>query len=446
MTVFLVVAALFVTGALLFVLPPLLRPATTRASPSKQAENVRLYREELANLERELAGGAITESQHLEAKREIERRLIEDVGEPDGAVSAPATAPGWTPIAVGAVIPLIAGFVYLWVGNPQALDPRAAAAPADAAHAITPDQITQMTERLAERLKQQPEDVDGWVMLARSYGALGRFEQSAQAYARLAQLRPDDAGILADYADMLAMAKGRSLQGEPYEIVKRALKADPKHIKALALAGSAEFEAKSYASAVGYWERIVSLVGADSEFGRSTMASIEQARTLGKLPAGSVAKTSAPEATPSSAGTATSAPAAPIAAAKPSPKPAASAPTPAVADGGAITGTVKLAPALAKQVAPGDAVFIFARPAEGARMPLAIVRAKASDLPYSFRLDDSQAMSPNARLSSQASVVVSARISKSGNAMPQAGDLFGISKAIAPNANGLDIVIDQVQK
>lgn len=425
MTVFLVVAALFVTGALLFVLPPLLRPVTARASPSQQAENVRLYREELANLDRELAGGAITASQHLEAKREIERRLIEDVGGPGGDGSSQATAPRWTPIAVAAVIPLIAGAIYLWVGNPQGLDPQAALAP-DAGHSVTPEQIAQMVERLAEKLKQQPDDVQGWVMLAKSYGAIGRFEQAAQAYARVAKLSPEDAGILADYADALAMASGRSLQGEPFEIIKRALRADPKHIKSLALAGSAEFERKSYASAIGYWERIVPLVGADSEFGRSILASIEEARSFGKLPPGSAAIASAP------------APAAPAA-----PK---SAPAPAAADGAAVTGTVKLAAALAGQVAPGDAVFIFARPAEGARMPLAIVRAKAGDLPYSFRLDDTQAMSPNARLSSQASVVVGARISKSGNATPQPGDLFGSSKAVAPNASGLEIVIDQVQK
>ena len=197
MTVFLVVAALFVTGALLFVLPPLLRPATARASPSKQAENVRLYREELANLDRELAGGAITESQHLEAKREIERRLIEDVGEPGGAVSAPAAAPRWMPIAVGAAIPLIAGSVYLWVGNPQGLDPQAAVAP-DAGHSVTPEQIAQMVERLAEKLKQTPDDVQGWVMLARSYAAIERYKQAADAYSRVAKLTPDDAGIMAD--------------------------------------------------------------------------------------------------------------------------------------------------------------------------------------------------------------------------------------------------------
>lgn len=439
MTVFLVVAALFVTGALLFVLPPLLRQGTVRESTSQQAENVRLYREELANLDRELAGGAISESQHLEAKREIERRLLEDVGAPDAGIAVPA--PRWTPIAVAAVIPLIAGAVYLWVGNPQGLDPQAALAP-DASHSVTPEQIMEMVERLAEKLKQKPDDADGWVMLARSYGAIGRFEQAAQAYARVAKLAPDDAGILADYADMLAMASGSSLQGEPFEIIKRALTADPKHVKSLALAGSAEFERKSYASAIGYWERIVPLVGAESEFGRSTLASIEEARSLGSLPAGSAAKAPAPGAKQPAAASVSSAPASVATA---SPKSAASAATRAAADGSAITGTVKLAPALAKQVSPGDAVFIFARPAEGARMPLAIVRATAGDLPYTFRLDDSQAMSPNARLSSQSSVVVSARISKSGNAVPQPGDLFGHSKAIAPNASGLSIVIDQVQ-
>jgi cytochrome c-type biogenesis protein CcmH len=406
-TVFWIVAALLVAAALAFLLPPLLRSHAPWRTERDDA-NARLYREELAELDRELAAGRLSGEQHRDAKLEIERRLLEDIGAPAEPVPA-ARAPRWVPLAVGAAVPVVAASFYLWVGNPAALDPQARAAP-DAAHAVTPEQIAAMVERLAERLKQTPDDVDGWVMLARSFGTLNRFDQSAQAYAHVVKLVPDNAGLLADYADALGMARGRRLEGEPYEIVKRALKADPNHVKSLALAGSAEFELKNYAAAAAYWERIVPLAGADSEYGRSIRASIEEARNLGGIPAGGVGK------------------------------------APAVASAAAITGTVKLAPALASQVAPGDSLFVFARAAEGPRMPLAIVRAKAGDLPYTFRLDDSQAMTPDTRLSGQTRVVVSARISKSGNATPQPGDLQGVSAPVAPGASGLALVIDQVTK
>lgn len=416
MTVFWIVAALLVCAALLFLLPPLVRRHAPLHS-DRDDENARLYRDELAELDHELAAGNLREEQHRESKLEIERRLLEDIGAPAEAVPAtPARAPRWVPVAVAAAIPVVAVSFYLWVGNPGALDPQARAAP-DASHSVTPEQIAAMVVRLAERLKQTPDDLEGWAMLARSYNMLGRFDQSAQAYAHLVKRMPDDAGLLADYADALGMTRGRRLEGEPYEIVKRALKADPNHIKSLALAGSAEFELRNYAAAAAYWERIVPLVGADSDYARSIQASIEDARNLSRIPAGSVAK----------------APAARVAKA------------PAAAEA-AITGTVKLAPALASQVAPGDTLFVFARAAEGGRMPLAIVRASAGNLPYEFRLDDTQAMSPEARLSGQASVVVSARISKSGNATLQPGDLQGISPPVAPGASGLVVVIDQAQK
>ena len=417
MTEFWIAAGLLVAAALLFLLPPLWRSHAPAARTDRDAGNADLYRGQLAELDRDLAAGSLSEEQHREAKLEIERRLLEDVGMPAAQMtSAAVRVPRWVPLAVGAAIPVFAVSFYFWVGNPGALDPAARPAP-DAAHSVTPEQVAAMIERLAERLKQTPEDTEGWVMLARSFSVLGRFDESAKAYAHVTRLVPNDAGLLADYADALGMARGRRLEGEPYAIVERALKADPNHVKSLALAGSAEFELKRYAGAAAYWERIIPLVGADSEYGRSIQASIEDARSLGKIPAGSVAK----------------APAAPVAKA------------PAAADA-AITGTVTLAPALASQVAPGDTLFVFARAAEGGRMPLAIVRASAGNLPYEFRLDDSHAMSPEARLSGQARVVVGARISKSGNATPQPGDLQGVSPPVAPGASGLVVVIERAQK
>ena len=135
-------------------------------------------------------------------------------------------------------------------------------------------------------MKETPDDPEGWMLLARSYGALGRYNQAAQAYANAAARLPGDAGLLADYADVLAMAQGRRLQGEPERLIARALEADPNNLKALALAGTAAFEKQDYAGAVRHWERMLPLVPPDSDDARSIQASIAEARSLGGAPPG----------------------------------------------------------------------------------------------------------------------------------------------------------------
>jgi cytochrome c-type biogenesis protein CcmH len=404
MTFFWIFAALLLGGALAFLLPPLLRRHASASRADREIENARIYREELAELDRERATGALSEAQYAAAKLEIERRLIEDIAvapaQPGGA--QPNTR--WAALAVALIVPIAAVLVYLRVGNPDALDP-ARLTRSDPQHSITPERVAAFAEQLAARLAQSPDDAGGWVLLARSYRMLGRNEESANAFARAVKLVPNDAGLLADYADMLAITRGRMLDGEPYELVKRALRIEPNHIKALALAGSAEFERKNYRAAVAYWDRLLAQVPADSEFAHAVRASLEEARDLGKL---SLA--------------------------------------PAEGDAAAITGTVKLAAALAAQVEPNDTLFVFARAAEGPRMPLAIVRVKAGELPYEFRLDDRSAMTPNTRLSGQARVLVGARISRSGNATPQPGDLQATSPPVAPGTRGLELTIDQVVK
>jgi cytochrome c-type biogenesis protein CcmH len=219
---------------------------------------------------------------------------------------------------------------------------------------------------------------------------------------------PNDADILADYADALAMSQGRKLAGKPMELVQRALKADPNQWKALALAGTDAFDRKDYRAAVGYWERLRTSVPPESDMAQSLESSIAEARELGGMGA-------APK------------PAAPLAA----------------AGGGRVAGTVKLDAALAARADPNDTVFIFARPAEGPKMPLAIVRKQVKDLPLTFALDDAMAMSPQFKLSGFSDVVVGARVSKSGQAAPQSGDLEGLSAPVKVGATGVAIVIDR---
>jgi cytochrome c-type biogenesis protein CcmH len=393
-------AALLLAAALMFVLPPLLKGDEPPARASRRAANARLYREELAQLEGERAAGSLDPAQYEIAKRDIERRLLEDAGADDAVASrAGRRARHAAAAAVALALPIVAVLLYSMFGNPRALE--SSSEPARATHAVTPEQIAALTARLAERLQRSPEDADGWRMLARSLAVLGRYAEAAQAYERLAAIVPEDAGVLADYADVLAMARGRRLAGEPYAIVKRALALDPGHIKALALAGSAEFELKNFPAAIAHWERLLALVPEDSDFARSIRGSIAQARGAGR-----------PERGQPSAG-------------------------------GAIVGTVRLAPELAGRVAAQDTLFVLARSAKGGRMPLAIVRAKAGDLPYEFRLDDSHAMNPGTRLSEEESVVVEARISRSGQATPQPGDLFAVSPPLRPGSGRLQLTIDR---
>ncbi|MGH8745641.1 MAG: c-type cytochrome biogenesis protein CcmI, partial [Burkholderiales bacterium] len=348
-----------------------------------------------------------------EERQEIERRLLEDV--PPRAPGAPG-APGGNRAArlaalvVSIALPLVAVLGYLRFGDLQALNPVLR----QDGPSITPAQIAEMVDKLAQRLKQNPDDATGWTMLGRSYAVLGRFQDSAAAFARALGLTGDDAGLLADYADALAMARGGTLAGEPTQIIQRGLKIDPKNVKLLALAGSAEFAQKNYARAVRYWERSLPQIAPGSDFRRAVESSIAQARKAGNLPAPADEKIG----TPLNSKTA--------------------------ANAKAITGVVKLAPGLASQVEPGDTLFVFARPAGGARMPVAILRVAASRLPYEFRLDDSQAMAAGSKLSGQAEVVVGARVSKSGNALPQPGDLEAASARAAPGASGLELSIDRV--
>jgi cytochrome c-type biogenesis protein CcmH len=254
---------------------------------------------------------------------------------------------------------------------------------------------------------------------------LGRYGDASDAFANATRLVPGDAQLLADYADSLAMAQGRRLKGEPEKLISRALKADPGNVKALALAATVAFDRKDYAGATRHWQRIVQTVPPQSDTAQAARASIEEARALqGRGPSLTPSLAQAADGAPRVTGVAR------IALAQ-------------AADGAPrVTGVARIAPALAGKVSPNDTVFIYARAAEGARMPLAIVRKQARELPASFVLDDSMAMSPQMKLSSVPRVVVFARVSKTSEATPRRGDLQGQSPAVAVGAEGLEVLID----
>lgn len=417
MIIFWVTAGALCATALAFVLPPLVRTRTRpRADVSQDVVNVGIYRDQLKELDAELAQGAIAQEQYRRTRAEIERRVLEESGSADASGPVTGNARG---IAAGlaVAIPALAFSLYLALGTPRGLDPEAASQPVDeSAHQLTAEQIRAMVEKLAARMREEPGNVEGWVMLARSYGVLGRYQESAQAYARASALRPQDAQLMADQADATAMSQGRKLDGEPERLIVQALRIDPSNVKARLLAGTVSFQRRDFRTAIDHWRAALASVPDGGELSESIKASIAEAEAN----AGSGAAAAVPFAQ------------APAAA------------QPAEAGKAEITGTVTLAPGLASRASPEDVVFIFARPAEGARMPLAIMRKQVRDLPLRFRLDDSLAMSPAATLSAAGRVMVGARISKSGNAMPKPGDLEGMIGPVAVNASGLALTIDRV--
>jgi cytochrome c-type biogenesis protein CcmH len=418
MTVFLIVAALLAAVAMAFVLYPLLRKGQPAGAHIQRDQlNLAVLRDQLRELDADLAAGTIDASGYQGARHDLERRVAEEVP-PEPAVSGTASgARRWSGIVIGLLVPALAVAIYLKVGAPAALDPAQREPAKDNAHETTPEQITSMVDRLAKRLQAEPDNAEGWNMLARSYSSLGRFEEASVAYARLVKLVPNDAALYADYADVLGMARNRSLQGEPEKLVNRALEIDPKNVKALSLSASAAFERKDYKRAVELWQKMAPLVPADSDMARSVSANIAETQSLMGL-ATTMPKPAAPAAPPLQ-------------------------PVAAAGAAAQVSGSVDIDPALRAQAADTDTVFIFARAAQGARFPLAVLRKQVKDLPLEFVLDDSMSMTPDAKLSSVPMVVVGARVSKTGNASPSAGDFEGWTEPVSPGAAHLKIRIDK---
>ncbi|MGH8690631.1 MAG: c-type cytochrome biogenesis protein CcmI [Burkholderiales bacterium] len=388
MTFFWLIGGALAAVALFLVLRPLL--GTSGPEISRREANIAIYRDQLRELEADLRAGTLAQADYDRARRELEARLLEDAAAP--AQAGVHQGGRGTALALAAAIPVLAVLLYLAVGSPAALAPQADE------HAATARQVEAMVERLAARLRENPDDADGWKLLGRSYGVLGRYPEAADAYAKAAVRAPRDAQLLADFADALAMARGSAgagnLFGEPEKLIARALEIDPKNLKALALAGTAAFARRDYAAAAATWEKMLPLVAADSEDARSIRASIDEAKALVKnVP---------------------------------------------------LRGVVRLAATLKGKAAPEDTVFIFARAAEGPAVPLAVLRRQVRDLPLKFALDDSMAMAPGMRLSGFARVIVSARVSKSGDPKAQPGDLQGASAPVAHDAAGVSVVIDSV--
>jgi cytochrome c-type biogenesis protein CcmH len=330
--------------------------------------------------------------------------------------------------------------LYGKLGNPRAAADVSVMASAVEPHADdTGDDMAVAINALAQRLRNAPDDADGWYTLARSYETLGRYTDAVAAYQQVLRLVPGQPAVLADLADALLSANQGVPDANAVAAVAQSLASQPDQPKALALAGMMALRRGDAAEALAHWQRLQALLPPDSEAARQIQSNIAQARAManGAPSARNTTETAAMNATGGATAGATpqAAPVAPSA-----------APPAGDATAARISGQARIADALRSQVQPGDTVFILARPVEGSRMPLAILQLRVSDLPRAFVLDDSSAMSPDATLSRATRVQVEIRISRSGTAAARPGDLSGVLPDVAVRADGLELVADTVMR
>lgn len=415
MTIFWILCALLILVALPFVILPLWRGKPTGNAVLRNSANLEIFRDQLAEMDADLHNGLLTPELYEQGKRELQARLLDEVGEERDGTSAARNPLKLLAIGLSLLIPLASALLYWKVGNPGSLSPQANMAAMSGAV-----NSTESLAALEEKVAKNPSDGESLLLLARSYAEMERYADSAKAYEKLTQYITDEAWIWADYADVLAMAHGQSLAGPPTKLIEKALALEPNHPKALALAGSAAMERGDFAAAIRHWERLLKGLPGESEDAKMIENGLSQAREM--LAHSKGGKMAMPPQTASGAEGRS-----------------------AVAQGKeGITGTVTLSAALKAKADPNDTLFVLARAVQGPKMPLAIVRKQVKDLPLSFTLDDSMAMTPQMKLSNFDAVVVVARISKSGNAMPESGDLQGMSNSIKPGYKGLKVSIESV--
>ena len=375
------------------------RKPVTQASQAKA--NAKVYRDQILDLDREHDSGHISDQEWQQSRDELSLRLLEDtsaVDDPAAKVEKPAI---WTAVVLAVALPLGSMGLYMWVGQPEALNPLALKSPEQA----DPKDLAKMAQTLAEKLQDKPDNLQGWVMLGRTYRTLENFDASLKAYDRALKLSDDD-DLKLERIEIIAMQRQGRFEGEPWNVIREVLQRDPQHFGALLTAGSASYAEGKFADALKFWEQARKPLDAN----HPDLAGLENAIATVRDRLGMPAKQ-----------------------------------MPAASSGLNVTGQVNLSASLKSKTSPNDVVFIYATPANGDRMPLAIFKTTVSQLPMNFTLDDSTAMTPDRKLSGAGEVMVKVRVSKSGNAMPQSGDLSGSLGPVKVGAKDLKLEIkDQI--
>lgn len=413
---FLIACAALLIVALLFVVLPLWLKSGKDGNVLRDEANLEILRDQSAELEADLRNGLLTQDAYEQGKRELQARLLDEVRTSGSSASAPRNPAKILAVLLAVLLPVASVLLYIRIGNIDALLPQHQSGAAEGFGVLRSEAALQELEK---KLEQQPENPDGWWMLARSYTEMQRYPDAVRAFERLVKLVPNEAQLWASYADVSAMNNNRSLLGEPTRFLDKALELDRNNTFALALSGSAAMERGDYAAAITHWQNLLDLMPSDKPEMQMIRDGIKQAQEfLAKQKGGK--KGLAQLSPDKGSGKSAAGPAA------------------------TISGEVSLSPALAGKVAQTDTLFIFARAANGPKAPLAVLRKQVKDLPVQFTLDDSMAMQPELGISRFDQVVVLARVSKSGIPTAQSGDLEGSTGSVRPGSRGLNIVIESV--
>jgi len=418
MMTFWIICALLILVAMPFVVVPLWRTTQQSNAVLRDAANLEIFRDQIAEMDADLRNGLLTQELYEQGKRELQSRLLDEVKEePQGSSIVVRNPLKALAIILAVLLPLASAGLYWQIGNTDVLSPDAALS---ATGGMGDIRSSDAIKALEEKVAQNPSDGESLLLLARAYGELERYGDSVKAYEKLTEFVNDEAWIWADYADMLAMVHGQKLAGPPTKLIDKALALDPNHPKSLALAGSAAMERGDYTAAIRHWGRLLNGLPPGSEDAKMIEDGIQQAKQFLAMSKGGKGAPMLEQIAPAQEQQAAS------------------------SGKEKLSGTVTLSAELKGKVSPEDTLFVLARATQGPKMPLAILRKQVKDLPVQFTLDDSMAMMPQMKLSNFDEVVVIARISKSGNAMPESGDLQGMSKPLKPGRSGLKISIDSL--
>ena len=395
MTSFVISALLLLVLVLVLLLRPLFFPAKQSATSRRQM-NAAIYREELDKLEADRLAGAVDSHSYEQTHAEMRQRLFQDTDEADDL--AVLGSPKKTIIGICFFVAILSSGFYFYLGDAAQIAQKGAEQP------MTQESIEKMVGEFAAKMDKEPDNLKGWAMLARSYRILGRNTEAANAYARAGSFVDSDPQLLADYADVLAANANGSFAGKPQQLINKALAQDPNNLLALWLSGTAAFNAQNYKAAVQTWEKLAKQLPAESNEARTITASIAEARSKGGL---------------------------------------APANTPVISKQG-VSGQVEIAPELKSKIKAGDVLMVIARK-PGERMPVAVLKTSVTAFPINFVLNDALAMSPNALISQIPEVSVEVRISKTGMAMPEPGDLISTPQTIKVGTTNARLVIGQIR-
>ncbi|NCA71639.1 MAG: c-type cytochrome biogenesis protein CcmI [Sphingobacteriia bacterium] len=476
MIIFWILSAGLIGLALLFVTLPLLRSQAQSEAPAQDELNLKVFKERMKELDEDLAAGFLDQTQYAAARRDLERDLLHDISEDAGGTRMRGSGGRWLAPVLGLAVPALAIALYVEVGSRDIIERMEQQAFGTATSAAVVGHegedlpaMEVLVQRLAERMREDPENLEGWLMLGRSYFMMRQPQPALEAISRAYALAPNEPDVMLAYAEALAANSGNNLEGKPAELIEQVVAMDADHPSALWLMGMLYYQRGQFASATSVWERVLAAMDPASEEAEDLRAMIAEARTrLGATPSApsEVAVVAPALAAPAASADAEtvvveSAPAQPaltesvitehsaeasVVVESAATAPAATQPPAETSVKRSVTTQVTLAPEVASLAEPNDIVFIFARAAAGPPMPLAVQRISVKDLPATVTLDESMGMTPGMTIATFPELIIGARVSKSGQATPRPGDLEGDVGPISDGATAqVSVTIDRVR-